>query len=36
MTAFARQLKGRLDIQSKPGGGTAITLYMPGKDKAPA
>jgi len=32
MTAFARQLKGRLDIQSKPGGGTAITLYMPGKD----
>ena len=36
MTAFARQLKGRLDIQSKPGGGTAITLYMPGRDKAPA
>lgn len=36
MNAFARQLRAQLEITSEPGEGTAISLYMPSKQKAPA
>jgi len=36
MSAFARQLRAQLEITSAPGEGTAISLYMPSKHKAPA
>ena len=36
MKAFSRQLHAELKIDSAPGEGTRITLYMPGSKQAPA
>jgi two-component sensor histidine kinase len=36
MTAFSRQLRAELSIDSIPGKGTVISLYMPDMNKAPA
>ncbi|WP_321491247.1 sensor histidine kinase [uncultured Hyphomonas sp.] len=36
MSAFSRQLGAELTIDSSPGKGTVITLYMPDRNKAPA
>ncbi len=36
MTAFSRQLRAELTIDSAPGKGTVISLYMPDTNKAPA